>query len=176
MCIWNFLCYSTSSLPHEKLVFVYYSISLGLLLAYRGAIVLKVAKQTSLSGMVVWLELEGLKNKSDPPRVDVHKVLTGGKYNGGLCVQNHLQFWCYSCCKLAWNLGVLWHCYIAVLGQLDHVHLLRECSARSIKVNKSVLKILHWEACMAFTDYRTCKLFLYFLSCALKFVNNGSLK
>ena len=29
---------------------------------------------------------------------------------------------------------------------------------------------------MAFTDCRTCKLFLYFLSCTLKFVNNGSLK
>lgn len=68
----NFSCYSTSNLPHKKLVFVYYSISVGLLLTYIGAIVLKWAKKTvkdSLSDLVVWLELECLKNKNDPPRL-----------------------------------------------------------------------------------------------------------
>lgn len=44
--IWNFSCYSTCKLPHKKCVFVYYSISVGLLLVYVGAIVLKLAKQT----------------------------------------------------------------------------------------------------------------------------------
>jgi hypothetical protein len=55
------------NLPDDKLVFVYYCISLSLLVAYRGPIVLKLAKKIGVSGMVVWLECGCLKNKIGPP-------------------------------------------------------------------------------------------------------------